>query len=473
MPGWAENEYRYDIFAPFYYINAYYRINAELSNNEPRLIQVFDTSLRDGEQTAERAMTERVKIRLTEIFCQMGIDVLEVGFPASAGDHTESITNSGMREKFPTTKVTALARTVNSDIEAAQKALEEVNPGCRVVHTFVATSPDHIKFKLGNKKIDDICAMIKQSIEKITKPKEEDGSNRHIAMFSPEDATSTPIEVLKKVIEVAVRAGATIINIPDTIGIAQPNEVGSLIRKLVVYCEYLRIKYAIKDEIIVSYHGHNDSDLSTANTLAAILNGAKMIQGTLNGIGERSGNTALYKVFKAMIAKPGIFSKYLCNVDFTQIASALKEIDSLLETDVYPEFERQFTHASGIHQSQVAKKIIETLENNPNYIIQDGLIYDEKGHLVEIHDVYQPIKSSDFGFTPEFYGIVLTKHSGIAGLRAVARLLGFNYQIIGESVMNKFRNFVVNNLENYNKKVCTKEDLKEFLKQEEIEKISR
>lgn len=473
LPGWADKEYRFEIFTLLYYINAWHKVNMRLTNNEPIVIKFLDTSLRDGEQTNGMAMSETTKITLTELLCELGIEFLEVGFPASANDHTKAVSNSGMRNKYPNTAVTGLARTLPADITASQIALEPVNPGCRVIHTFIATSPEHRKLKLGGKSIPEICTMVEDSVRLISEPKENNTEDKYIAMFSPEDATNTPIKDLKLVIEAAVKGGATIINIPDTIGTAQPSEVGNLIKILVIHCEFLQTKYAVKDRIIVSYHGHNDSDLATACTLEAIKNGAEMVQGTLNGIGERSGNTAIYKVLRAMVARPDIYSKYVYKIGISKIATTLKEFDRLLGTNVYPEFERQFIHASGIHQAQVAKAIIETLQNNPNYTINNGLIYDETGSLVQIHDVYQPIRSETFGSTPEFYGIVLTKHSGIAGVKAVSRLMGYNSGAIDTEFMKKFGEYLNDLLENHNIKVCRPEMLAEFLYKYGIPKLTQ
>jgi len=419
---------------------------------------------RDGEQTPGGAMTLEQKLVITEILAELGLDVLEVGFPASAGDLSSKISESDLRNRYPNTKVCVLARMVKSDIDAAKTALNEVNPGCKVIHTFLATSPVHRELKLGGKSISEICETIKTHISYISKDRNPDGSPIYEIIFSPEDATNTPIEDLKKVVKVAVESGASTINIPDTLGIAQPEEIYSLIKEMIIYTRSLKLLLGLNYDIKIAFHGHDDSGLAVANTLAAIKAGIDQIQTTPSGQGERSGNTALIRVIMAMMARPDIYSRYKTNLNYSYFAKAIQEIDKIMGTNYFELVKRQFLHASGIHQAQVAKSIIQRIENGA--IIKDGLLFDPfTNEHIEIRDVYQPINANELGFRSPFYGLVLTKHSGMAGVKAVLMMSGCNIDEM-DKVEIAYKNLVAaNSVEDLDspKTIFTAEDVMEYV----------
>jgi 2-isopropylmalate synthase len=457
MPKWANTQYRPAIFWPAYYLQArfkqFYQIHL---SQEDVSVAVFDTTMRDGDQTPNRAMTIKQKVICTDMLCQLGVQVIETGFPASAGDHTTAITESGMRHTYPATQVCGLTRTVVSDVHSAHTALSDVNPGCAMIHTFAATSPDHRMLKLSDKSIAQVCEMVCDAVTEICRPRDTKGKSKFIAMFSPEDATNTPITDLYKVVEAAVQSGATIINIPDTLGVAQSDEITSLISKMVTFCNYLRLKYAISDEVIVSFHGHDDSNLSTANTLAAIEAGAKMIQTTLNGVGERMGNASLVRILMAMLARPDRYSRFDTGLDISKMTITLMKYDEMMGTHFFEDFSRQFFHSSGVHQSQVAKGVIQFLQQNPDTVMSDGVFYDQVGNIVPIKDVYQVLDAETFGYTVPYYGLVLTKHSGVAALKAVLAMCGYDISTVDDIAMAEaFRIQAVDAIENDGQRIFT------------------
>jgi len=235
-------------------------------------VYIFDTTLRDGEQSPGCSMTTPEKLEVARNLVDMGVDLLEAGFPiASAGDY-EAV--QAVSREFPEARVAALARTVPKDIDRALDALDKAkNPR---LHCFIATSEIHLKYKL-HKTEDEVLEAAVKAIEQ---------AKKHIddVEFSAEDGSRTNMEYLCKISKAAVDAGATTINIPDTVGFMVPHEYAELIGKVVE---------AVGDRAIVSVHTHDDLGLATANALAAVGAGARQIECTINGIGERAGNCAL------------------------------------------------------------------------------------------------------------------------------------------------------------------------------------
>src|SRR3954453_1995360 len=240
---------------------------------------IFDTTLRDGEQAPGCSMTTTEKLRMAGKLADLGVDIMEAGFPiASAGDF-EAV--QAVSRALPE-KVAALARCTRLDIERAAQALDKAKTPPRI-HTFLATSDIHLKYKLKKTRaqvLDDAVAAVRLAREYC-----ED------VEFSAEDATRTDWDYLEQVCRAVVAAGARTVNIPDTVGFSVPDEYGALIRRLAT---------ALGDSAIISVHCHDDLGLAVANSIAAVQNGARQIECTINGIGERAGNCSLEEVVVAM-----------------------------------------------------------------------------------------------------------------------------------------------------------------------------
>ncbi len=235
-------------------------------------VYIFDTTLRDGEQSPGCSMTTSEKLEVAKNLVEMGVDLLEAGFPiASVGDY-EAV--QAVSREFPEARVAALARTVPKDIDRALDALDKAKSPR--LHCFIATSEIHLKYKL-HKTEEEVLEAAVKGVEQ---------AKRHVddVEFSAEDGSRTNLDYLCRISKAAVDAGATTINIPDTVGFMMPDEYAEMIGKIVE---------AVGDRAIVSVHTHNDLGLAAANALAAVMAGARQIECTINGIGERAGNCSL------------------------------------------------------------------------------------------------------------------------------------------------------------------------------------
>ena len=245
-------------------------------------VYIFDTTLRDGEQSPGCSMTTSEKLRMAEKLVDLGVDLMEAGFPIASQDDFEAV--RAVSREFPGVRVAALARAVPMDVERALQALDGAkNPR---LHTFIATSEIHLTYKLHKTReqvLDDAVAAVAQA-------------KKHVddVEFSAEDATRTDIDYLCSISKAAVEAGATTVNIPDTVGFMVPDEYAAMIGKIVE---------AVGERAIVSVHTHDDLGLAEANSLAALNAGARQIECTINGIGERAGNCALEEVVMAMAVR--------------------------------------------------------------------------------------------------------------------------------------------------------------------------
>lgn len=302
-------------------------------------IQFFDTTLRDGEQTPGVNFNTKEKVQIALQLEKWGIDVIEAGFPISSQGDFEAVQEIAAQIKHAT--VGGLARCSMEDIDSVREALKEANH--KQIHVFIATSPIHRESKLSMTK-----AEILASVEKhITYAKQYFDQ----VQFSPEDATRTEWDFLVEVIEVAIKCGATIINIPDTVGYTNPTEYGALFA-------YLKENISAFDEVIFSSHCHDDLGMATANALAAIEQGALRVEGTINGIGERAGNTALEEVAVALhIRRDAYQAESQIKLDETKNTSNLV---SRLSGMPIPRNKaiigaNAYAHESGIHQDGVLK----------------------------------------------------------------------------------------------------------------------
>ena len=306
--------------------------------NKNNLI-IFDTTLRDGEQSPGASMDMHEKLQIAHTLEELNVDVIEAGFPiASAGDF-ESV--SEIANSIKQSSVCALARALDKDIDRAAEALK--NSSKPRIHTFIATSPIHMEKKLRMSPNEVITSATKaiNLAKKFTDDVE----------FSPEDAGRSEFDFLCEVIEAAIDSGARTINIPDTVGYNMPHQFGLLINSLIK-------KVSNSDKAIFSVHCHNDLGLAVANSLSAVLNGARQIECTINGLGERAGNAALEEIVMTVKTRRDIFD---CNtnIDSTKIMKASRLVSGITGFPVQPNKaivgKNAFAHESGIHQDGVIK----------------------------------------------------------------------------------------------------------------------
>ncbi|HXF82667.1 MAG TPA: 2-isopropylmalate synthase [bacterium] len=300
-------------------------------------VQIFDTTLRDGEQSPGFSMTAAEKVEMARQLARLGVDVIEAGFPISSPGEFEAARAVAREVRGPT--ICALARTAPQDIERAWEAVRDAaRPR---IHTFIATSPIHMARKL-RMTPDAVLAAATEAVRLARRwcPDVE---------FSAEDATRSELDFLCRVFEAAIKAGATVINIPDTVGYAQPEEFGALVRTL-------RERVPGMDRVVVSVHCHNDLGVAVANTLAGLRAGARQVEGTINGIGERAGNVALEEVIMALRTRADLYG-LRTGVDTTQLYATSRLLCALTGIDVQPNKAvvgaNAFAHEAGIHQHGV------------------------------------------------------------------------------------------------------------------------
>ena len=302
-------------------------------------VTIFDTTLRDGEQSPGCSMNLEEKVRVALALEEMGVDIIEAGFPIASNGDFEAVRAVARTVKNST--VAGLARAARGDIDRAWEALREAERPR--IHTFLSTSPLHMKFKL-QMEPEDVVKAIADSV----------GHARNLCPdveWSPEDGSRTEHDFLCRVVETAIRAGASTINIPDTVGYAVPEEFAALIAML-----FDRVPNI--DQATISVHCHNDLGLAVANSLAAVRAGARQIECTINGIGERAGNCALEEVVMALRTRHDALP-YDTGVDTTQITRASRLVSTITGFNVQPNKAivgaNAFAHESGIHQDGVLK----------------------------------------------------------------------------------------------------------------------
>lgn len=300
---------------------------------------IFDTTLRDGEQALRASLTKNEKLKIAHAIAKLGVDVMEVGFPVSSPGDFDAVNTIAKEVKGPT--ICGLARAVEKDIVACGEALAPAEK--RRIHTFIATSPIHLEHKL-QKTLAEATDMAVKAI-KLAKTYTDD------VEFSCEDAGRTPVADLAYIIERAIEAGATTINIPDTVGYTEPTEFAAIIEGIFEQTPNI-------DKAVISVHCHNDLGLAVANSVAAVQAGARQIECTVNGIGERAGNCALEEV--AMILRTraerfGVGS----NINCEEIHRTSKLVAQLCNMPVQQNKAivgaNAFAHSSGIHQDGVLK----------------------------------------------------------------------------------------------------------------------
>jgi len=347
---------------------------------EADFVRIFDTTLRDGEQCPGAAMSEDEKVEIALHLAKMKVDIIEAGFPVSSPVQFQAVQRISREVEGPI--ICALARALPKDLEKARDALKPASK--KRIHTFLASSPIHMKHKLG-KTPSEVLAMAKEAVLR---------AREWVAdvEFSPEDATRSEVEFLRELVEIVIEAGATTINIPDTVGYTTPKEYGDLF-------QFLRTKCKNADKVVFSAHCHNDLGLAVANSLSTVLNGGRQIECTVNGIGERAGNTAMEEIVMALKTRKDMFGVET-RIDSSLITRASYLVKTITGMVVQPNKAivgaNAFAHESGIHQDGV-------LKNRQTYEIM----------------------------TPESVGLasnkmVLGRHSGRAGFKDRIIRLGFN-----------------------------------------------
>lgn len=365
-------------------------------------VRIFDTTLRDGEQSPGATMTSNEKLDVARVLAKMGVDVIEAGFPAASPDDLEAVRRIASEIGNPTDGskapiICALARTSKRDIELAG---EGVRPAARSrIHTFIATSEIHMKYKL---KMDR-----EQVVERVQEMVHYARSLCEDVEFSPEDAGRSDPDFLYLVLGEAIKAGATTLNIPDTVGYTTPNEFGTLIANIIANTPGI-------ENCIVSVHCHDDLGLATSNSLAGVLAGARQVEVAVNGIGERAGNTSLEEVVMALHTRHPFF-KLETGIDTTQIMRASKMVSNYTGIVVQPNKAivgaNAFAHEAGIHQ--------------------DGML--------KHHQTYEIMRPETVGVTQS--RLVLGKHSGRHALSA--RLQELGYLLDEEQLAKIFERFKV------------------------------
>lgn len=359
-----------------------------VKNNADRVI-IFDTTLRDGEQSPGCSMNLEEKLKMARLLDEMGVDVIEAGFPIASKGDFEAVNEIAKIVKNAV--VCGLSRAKKADIEASG---ESIKPAVRRrIHTFISTSPLHMKYKL-QMPPEEVLNAVYESVS-LSREFTDD------VEWSAEDGSRTEHDFLCRCVETAIKAGATTINIPDTVGYAVPEEYGALF-------DMLMNRVPNIDQAILSAHCHNDLGLAVANSLAGVQNGARQIECTINGIGERAGNAALEEIVMAMRTRADVLG-YTNEIDTTKITKLSRTLSGITGFNVQPNKAivgaNAFAHASGIHQ--------------------DGMLKNAQTYEI---------------MTPESVGLsesklALQKHSGRNALKSKLKELGYE---LGDNALQDF-----------------------------------
>ena len=341
-------------------------------------IYIFDTTLRDGEQSPGCSMTVPEKLKMAAKLVDLGVDILEAGFPIASDGDFEAV--GAVAREFPWVNVAALARSNKLDVERAAQSLKHAKRPR--IHTFIATSDIHLKYKLKKSRQQ----VLDEAVAAVTLAR----SYVDDVEFSAEDATRTDWDYLEEVSKAVVAAGARTVNLPDTVGFSVPDEYGAMIGRMVK---------ALGNTAIVSVHCHDDLGLAVANSLAAVQNGARQIECTINGIGERAGNAALEEVVMAMNTRRDRLP-YETKIVTEHLFPASQLLTSIITFGPQPNKaivgENAFAHEAGIHQ--------------------DGFLKERTTYeIIDPHSVGVPESK-----------LILGKHSGRHALTKRCEDLGFN-----------------------------------------------
>jgi 2-isopropylmalate synthase len=342
---------------------------------------IFDTTLRDGEQSPGASMTKDEKVRIAKALEKLRVDVIEAGFPTASPGDFEAVKAVAMAIKDST--VCGLARALDKDIDTAGEALAKANSAR--IHTFIATSPIHMERKL--RMTPD--QVVEQAVHAVKRARRYTDN----VEFSPEDAGRSEPDFLCRVLEAVIKAGARTVNIPDTVGYSVPYQFGDLIHSLIE-------RIPNSDQAVFSVHCHNDLGLAVANSLAAVRNGARQVECTINGLGERAGNAALEEIVMAVRTRQDHFA---CDtrIDTTQIVHCSRLVSGITGFPVQPNKAvvgaNAFAHESGIHQDGVLKH----------------------------RETYEIMRAEDVGWTEN--RMVLGKHSGRNAFKSRLAEIGITF----------------------------------------------
>src|SRR3989339_2142399 len=356
-------------------------------------IIIFDTTLRDGEQAPGASLNQKEKLEIAFSLEKLGVDVIEAGFPVSSPGDFEAV--EMVARNIKGSRICALARAIPKDIDIAYQATKKARQSR--IHVFLATSKIHMRYKL--KKAEDEILRLAVSSTKYARNLCDD------IEFSPEDASRTEEAFLYRVVEAVIKAGARTVNIPDTVGYAEPYGYGGLIRAL-------RENVPNINQAVISVHGHNDLGLAVANSLSAVKNGARQVECTINGIGERAGNASMEELVMALKVRQDYFG-VTTSIKTKEIYKTSRLVSKLTGFVVAPNKAivglNAFRHESGIHQDGVLKK----------------------------RSTYEIIRAEDVGFKVE--SLVLGKHSGRHAFKE--RLLKLGYKPNDHEIDEVFKKF--------------------------------
>ena len=364
---------------------------------ERQHLTIFDTTMRDGEQSPGASMNVEEKIRIAEVLEAMGVDVIEAGFPIASDGDFEAVNAIARMVKNST--VCGLARATRADIERCAEAIKPAESGR--IHTFISTSPLHMKYKLQM----EPEKVYEKVIESVTLARTFTDN----VEWSCEDGSRSDRDFLYRCIEAAIASGAGTVNIPDTVGWAVPDEFGELISHL-----HESVPEFQSGKAIISVHCHNDLGLAVANSLAAVRAGARQVECTVNGIGERAGNAAMEEVVMALKTRKNFYRGFSCGLETKEIVKASKLVARMSGLGVQRSKaivgENAFAHSSGIHQDGILKKR-------------------------ETYEIMNP-KHVGWGKTE----LPLTKHSGRAAVTVRLKHLGFKMDSEEiSSIFDKFK----------------------------------
>lgn len=350
---------------------------------------IFDTTLRDGEQSPGASMTRDEKVRIARSLERMGVNIIEAGFAIASQGDFESVQAVARAVKNST--VCSLARALDKDIDRAGEALREAASGR--IHTFIATSPIHMERKLNMSP----AQVVEQAVRAVTRARQFTDD----VEFSAEDAGRSEIDFLCRIFEAVIRAGARTINIPDTVGYNVPEQFGALVGRVIEGTPNA-------DQAVFSVHCHNDLGLAVANSLSAVMHGARQVECTINGLGERAGNAALEEIVMAVRTRQDYFPCQVEHLDTTQIVPTSRLVASITGFAVQPNKAivgaNAFAHESGIHQDGVLKH----------------------------RETYEIMRAEDVGWSAN--RMVLGKHSGRNAFKS--RLAELGIELGSEEALN-------------------------------------
>ena len=383
--------------------------------HDPNHLYIFDTTLRDGEQVPGCQLTTPEKIEIAKDLEKLGVDIIEAGFPVSSPGDFQSVVE--LSKAVNDVIICALTRANQNDIDVAAEALKYAKRPR--IHTGIGSSDMHIKYKFNSTREE----ILERAVAAVKHAK----SYVEDVEFYAEDAGRADLELLAKMVESVIAAGATVVNIPDTNGYCLPDQYGSKIK-------YLKENVRNIDQAIISAHCHNDLGLATANSIAAIQNGARQVECTINGIGERAGNTSLEEVAMILKVHNQSFGSLTSNIDSRMFTYLSRKVSEMMNMPVQPNKaivgRNAFAHSSGIHQ--------------------DGFLKHREN--------YEIIRPEDVGLDEA--DIILTARSGRHALKHHLERLGFHLE--KEDLADCYQRFLV--LADEKKNICD-DDLKSLIRE--------